>query len=207
MKLKKRVQLKGGEEILLRSLCAADAGEALALCRRTAGETMFMSRYADEWTMTPEEEMQYIAKMECNPKALMLGAFVSGRLAGIASFVPPSPVDRARHRATLGICILKAHWGRGIGTAMLEALMDAAMETPLEQLELEVVSANERAIRLYERMGFVEFARHPRRLKYRDGYYADMVLMMLDLQRYRWKAAQKQADRKDMRKDEGKAAL
>lgn len=183
MKLKKQVQLAGGEEILLRSLCAADAKAALDLCRKTAGETMYMSRYADEWTITQEEEAQYIAKMECNPKALMLGAFVSGSLAGIASFVPPSPVDRMRHRATLGICILRAYWGRGIGSALMQALIDAAKGTVLEQLELEVVSSNERAIRLYERFGFAEFARHPRKMKYRDGRYADMAQMMLDLRR------------------------
>lgn len=181
MKLKKEAALLSGETILLRSLCAEDAKAALDLCRKTAGETMYMSRYADEWTMTQEEEAQYIAKMERNPKALMLGAFVSGRLAGIASFMPPSPVDRMRHRATLGICILRAYWGRGIGTAMIQAVIDAAKGTALEQLELEVVSTNERAIRLYERFGFVEFARHPRKLKYRDGRYADMVWMMLEL--------------------------
>ena len=64
---------------------------------------------------------------------------------------------------------------------MMRALIDAAKETALEQLELQVVSANETAIRLYERFGFETFARHPRKLKYRDGRYADMLLMMLDL--------------------------
>ena len=79
--------------------------------------------------------------------------------------------------------VLKSHWGMGVGTALLRVLVEQAKTTALEQLELEVVSTNERAIRLYERFGFTEFARHPRKLKYRDGSYADMVLMMLELRR------------------------
>ena len=181
MKLQKEIPLKGGEVLLLHSLGAQDAQQALAVCRRTAGETLNLIRYEDEWVMTLEQEAAYLKKMEDDPKSLMLGAFIGDTLIGIGSFLPCAAVDRARHRAELGICILKAHWGRGIGTAIVQTLIDEVKKTAVEQLELEVVAANARAIRLYERFGFVEFARHPRKLKYRDGTYADMVLMMLDL--------------------------
>lgn len=181
MKIKKEIVLKSGETLLLRSLRAEDAQQALDLCRKTAGETLNLSRYADEWHITPEQERTYIHNMENGAKTLMIGAFIRGKLVGIASFAPPAPVDRARHRADLGIAIEKCCWGIGIGGAMMQALIDAAKETALEQLELEVVSTNERAVRLYERFGFAVFARHPRKLKYRDGTYADMLLMMLDL--------------------------
>lgn len=181
MKLKKELALKGGETLLLRSLGAQDARQALAVCKRTAGETLNLIRYEDEWTITPEQEAAYLKKTEDDPKGLMLGAFAGESLVGIGSFLPSAAVDRARHRATLGVCVLKAYWGRGIGTALMQTLIDEVRKTAAEQLELEVVSTNERAIRLYERFGFAEFGRHPRKLKYRDGAYADMVLMMLDL--------------------------
>ena len=181
MKFQKEIPLKGGEALLLRSLGAQDAQQALAVCRKTAGETLNLIRYEDEWTMTLEQEAAYLKKTEDDPKSLMLGAFVGETLVGVGSFLPCAAVDRARHRSSLGISILKAYWGRGIGTAIMQTLVDEVKNTSAEQLELEVVAANERAIRLYERFGFVEFARHPRKLKYRDGTYADMVLMMLDL--------------------------
>lgn len=181
MRFKTEIALKGGETLLLRSLCAQDAQQALAVCKRTAGETLNLIRYEDEWTMTLEQEAAYIRKMEDDPRSLMLGAFLGERLVGIGSFMPCAAVDRVRHRLSLGICILRACWGRGIGTAMMRVLVDEAKKTPAEQLELEAVGTNERAIRLYERFGFETFARHPRKLKYRDGTYADMVLMMLDL--------------------------
>ena len=75
----------------------------------------------------------------------------------------------------------KSCWGKGVGTAIMHALIEAAKTTALEQLELDVVSTNERAIRLYARCGFEEYGRRPRMMKYRDGTYADAILMMLDL--------------------------
>ncbi len=181
MKMKQEVQQRNGQPLLLRSLGPQDAQQALAVCRKTAGETLNLLRYEDEWTMTLEQEAAYLKKTEDDPKSLMLGAFLGDTLVGIGSFLPSAPVDRARHRAELGICILKAYWGRGIGTAIMQTIVDEVKKTAVEQLELEVVGTNERAIALYERFGFVEFGRHPRKLKYRDGTYADMVLMMLDL--------------------------
>ena len=181
MKLRCETALKNGEPLLLRSLGAQDAEETLGVIKRTAGETPYMMRYADEWTITVEKEKQTLADMERSPKALMMGAFIGGRLVGVGNFRPAHPGDRARHRAVMGISVLKSHWGMGIGTAMMQAMIEAAKTTALEQLELDVVSTNETAIRLYQKCGFVEYGRLPRMMKYRDGTYADAVLMMLDL--------------------------
>ena len=181
MKYRKEITLKSGESLLLCSLKPQDAQESIWLLKKTAEETLYMMRYPDEWIMTGETQREVLAQMEHAPKALMLGAFMDGHLIGIGNFRPVHPGDRARHRAGMGISILKSCWGKGVGTAMMHALIEAAKATALEQLELDVVSTNERAIRLYERFGFEVFARHPRKLKYRDGTYADMLLMVLDL--------------------------
>ena len=183
MRYRKEATLKTGERCLLRSLCADDALEVLAVCRKSAGETLNMMRYEDEWTMTAEQEAAFIEKQRSSAQALMLGAFVDGRLAGTSVFQSVHPGDRARHRAGLGISILKAYWGRGIGTQMMQAMIDAAKTTPLEQLELSVVADNTRAYALYKRFGFEEYGRHRRAMKYRDGTYAELILMTLDLQK------------------------
>lgn len=183
MKYKAEAMLRNGETLTLRSLRADDAAEMIRVCKRAAGETDFMMRYEDEWIITEQEQREAIARAEHAPRALMLGAFVQGKLVGAANFRPVHPGDRARHRAGVGISILKSHWGLGVGTAMMRALIDAAKGTALEQLELDVVSTNEAAIRLYERCGFAAYGRHPRMMKHRDGTYADTILMMLDLRR------------------------
>ena len=181
MKYRREITLKNGESLLLRSLKPQDAQESIWLLKKTAEETLYMMRYPDEWIMTGEAQREVLAQMEHAPKALMLGAFMDGRLIGVGNFRPAHPGDRARHRAGMGISILKSCWGMGVGTAIMHALIEAAKTTSLEQLELDVVSTNERAIRLYERCRFVEYGRLPHMMKYRDGTYADAVLMVLDL--------------------------
>jgi ribosomal protein S18 acetylase RimI-like enzyme len=44
--------------------------------------------------------------------------------------------------------------GEGIGTALLTTAIDAARQAGMETVGLEVVDANERALRLYRRIGF-----------------------------------------------------
>jgi len=140
-------------------------------------------REQDEWTITPEQQAAAIKRAEDGAKSLMLGAFAGGRLAGIASLQPVHPGVRARHRAGVGIALLRAYWGQGIGSALLQALIEAAKTTNIELLELEVVESNQPAIALYEKYGFQVYGRHPRMIKYRDGRYSDMLLMMLELRR------------------------
>ena len=130
MKFKRNVALKSGESCELRSLHIKDAREALAICKKAAEETRNLIRYADEWTMTEEEEAAFIKRQEDDPNALMLGAFLSGRLIGIASFAPRALVSRARHRAELGVMVLKSCWGKGVATAMIEALVEKIQDTP-----------------------------------------------------------------------------
>ena len=183
MKHKSEATLKNGETLLLRSLREQDARDMLDICRKASNETMNLSRYADEWTISDEQEGGQLVRLENAPKALMLGAFYREKLVGVASLTPCAGVDRARHRANVGVLVRKSCWNLGIGTAMMQTIVERAKTTALEQLELEVVSTNEAAIQLYEKLGFKAFACHPRKFKHRDGSYADVVLMMLELRR------------------------
>jgi ribosomal protein S18 acetylase RimI-like enzyme len=53
----------------------------------------------------------------------------------------------------VNIMVLAQHRGQGIGSAILSMLM-AAADTTGKPLQLSVVAQNERALRLYERLGF-----------------------------------------------------
>lgn len=55
-------------------------------------------------------------------------------------------------------------WRRGIGTLLMEAMVDGARREGMTMAYLEVKWDNEAAIRLYEKMGFTAFGR-------RTGYY------------------------------------
>lgn len=60
-----------------------------------------------------------------------------------------------KHIVTLGMGVVAAFRGRGIGSALLDQSLRAAFADGVERVELEVYGSNEAAIRLYERFEFV----------------------------------------------------
>lgn len=177
----KILECKNGQKLQIRTLSEADAEAALEHLRITYGETEYLSQYADEIELTPEDERTFLSHMEMDEQALMLGGFVNGELAATASILPISNRDRMRHRGGVGMSVKKAYWGQGIGRTIFETLLEEAKRAGLEQAELEVVSENGRALKLYESCGFVPYGVRKKGIKLRDGRYFDEILMQKEL--------------------------
>jgi len=92
--------------------------------------------------------------------------------------VAPKPRATLKHSAVLGIGVARSYRGRGIGIQLLEATLRAAKAAGLTRIELTVRVDNEKAKRLYEKLGFaVEGV--CRRHMLVDGEYKDSYLMAL----------------------------
>ena len=111
----------------------------------------------------------------------MIIAEIDGKVVGNCSFSPIGPKMRIRHRCSIGIALYENVWGLGIGTALLAILIENAIECGYEQMELDVVSRNDRAIKLYEKMGFVKCGNKPKAMKHKDGTYDDEIMMVKQL--------------------------
>ena len=66
--------------------------------------------------------------------------------------------------------------GSGLAAILVERLLEYASQE-VEQVQLTVVASNPRAIRFYERMGFVAYGLEKEALKDKDTYF-DEVLMV-----------------------------
>jgi RimJ/RimL family protein N-acetyltransferase len=82
--------------------------------------------------------------------------------------------------ATTGIAIgEKSCWGKGYGTDAMRLVLRYAFEIlNLRRVELAVFDFNERAIRSYKKLGFVEEGRLVER-RYKNGRYIDEILMAI----------------------------
>jgi putative acetyltransferase len=84
---------------------------------------------------------------------------------------------RRKHVGVIAICVDGDWQGKGVGAALMRAIVDLADNwLNLTRLELEVYADNEAAIHLYERFGF-EVEGILRRHAFRDGEYVDSKVM------------------------------
>ena len=102
-------------------------------------------------------------------------------------------IDQVNGTAELGIYIgEKDEWGKGYGTDAVHALVDFGFGwLRLERVFLEVWTENPRAIRSYEKAGFIREAtlRHDR---FEDGVFTDGHLM--SVLRDEWQARRRATD-------------
>ena len=86
--------------------------------------------------------------------------------------------QRLNHTGSIGMGITDEYTNQGIGTKLIEFFLNwVKNQEELEKICLGVTSVNERAIKVYRRMGFVEEGRQKNQIKYEDKSYADDILM------------------------------
>lgn len=89
----------------------------------------------------------------------------------------PAGNPRRRHAATIGMGVHDEFAGRGVGSALMQAVLDIADNwLDLRRVELTVFTDNEAAIRLYERKGFIKEG-CLKQFAFRDGFYVDAFTM------------------------------
>jgi RimJ/RimL family protein N-acetyltransferase len=173
----KTLTARTGQEFVVRSAQPVDAAALLAYIRPVAEETEFFVLEPDEFPATEEEERKWVQDHLDSPGKLLLLAEAAGTIIGSLSF-EDGPYRRIAHRGSLGIAVVRQWRGQGVGTALLRTLLEWAEASPLiEKVCLEVFATNESAIRLYEKLGFVEEGRRLREIKRGPGDYVDAVAM------------------------------
>jgi RimJ/RimL family protein N-acetyltransferase len=82
------------------------------------------------------------------------------------------------HRGTLGMGVVPACRGRGLGLRLIEATLERARGAGFVRIELNVHADNARAIALYEKVGFVREG-VARDAVFIDGEYCDAIAMAM----------------------------
>jgi ribosomal protein S18 acetylase RimI-like enzyme len=136
-------------------------------------------------------EKKYVAQIEAMPLE-QVSVFVKGSIANdVAQFVAtegalvvgwcdifPSWAHAVQHCGTLGMGVLSAYRGRGIGKQLLTACLAKARSKGITRVELEARADNVVAIQLYQKLGFTHEATKRNAMRF-DGRYYDSVQMSL----------------------------
>jgi L-phenylalanine/L-methionine N-acetyltransferase len=105
-----------------------------------------------------------------------LVAVVDGEVVGMIGLHAFSR-PRINHRGEIGMMVRDDWQGKGVGKAMMQAVIDLADKwLNLARIELTVFTDNEPAIALYRKFGF-EIEGALRKHAFRDGEFVDSYVM------------------------------
>ena len=144
-----------------------------------------LKEFPDNFGTTFDEEsrnakLKFEKPIEQNDQdKFMFGAFYEKQLIGIVGFQKEDR-RKTKHRGEVTSMYVSAKFhGRRIGENLLRNLLDEAFQLEgLEFVELSVVSENQSAVKVYEKIGFKTFGIHPNYFKSEENYQHQTLMQL-----------------------------
>ena len=166
---------RDGRRVVLRTPTLNDLDDLLSVINSLVEEQANI--IVDE-KVTREDELDWLstalARLE-KDETIYVIAEVDGRVVG-NSELSRKTTGRDRHVGTIGIAIRDGFREIGIGTEMIKTLIDQAKSRGLKVLTLSTFANNERAHHVYQKLGFADTGRIPKKF-FNEGKYIDEILM------------------------------
>lgn len=173
-------ELKNGRVLLIREVAVEDTRAVLDYVERISGESDFLSFGPGEFELTEPEEEDFIRKCRASDNQLYILGSIDNTIVSTLVF-SAGRRPRVRHSGEFSMSARRQYWGLGIGSLMLDTLIAWARDTQIvKKISLRVRTDNQRAIRLYERKGFVNEGTIRKEILL-DGSYFDHHCMGLEL--------------------------
>lgn len=162
-------------DFYIRPICAGD-GKGINELRRMPGVFENILGIPSERVKRNED---YILNLDNNSHqfvAVIKDASGEEQIIGTAGLTIYAN-SRMRHSANIGIMIHKDFQGKGVGTTLMESIIDVADNwLMLVRVELTVFADNEKAINLYKKFNF-EVEGLKKKAGIRNGEYVDEIVM------------------------------
>ncbi|SCA99769.1 Uncharacterized protein BWINRA5_03186 [Bacillus mycoides] len=160
----------------VRSAVQTDAEQLSEIRVQIDGETENMDREAGEGFID-KVGFQKIVKTDSEEmKNLFLVVEVHNRIVGF-SRCEGSNLKRLSHKVEFGVCILREFWGYGMGKSLFQQSIQWADENEVKKISLQVLETNEKAIKLYKKLGLEVEGILKNDKKLSDGKYYNTVVM------------------------------
>jgi RimJ/RimL family protein N-acetyltransferase len=148
-------RLESGHVLLIREAAPEDASATLAYVEAISGESDFLSFGPGDFELTEPEEADILRQSRDADNRLYLLGLLDDTIVSALTF-SAGRRPRIRHSGELGLSVRRQYWGLGIGSLMVDTLLEWAKTGRIvRKINLRVRTDNQRAIRLYKRKGFV----------------------------------------------------
>lgn len=167
---------KNNIEIEIREAMPGDGEAVVEFHNRVGGQTNNLSFGKNQFLYSAEEEEMVLEARYSSDVAILIIATHNGTIVGSAS-VDSGMEERFRHVFSFGMVVTKEYWGNGIGTVLLEKLIEWCKKNcTCDKISLQVRSDNERAIEIYTALGFVKEGLLLNEPKINGKYYNTMLM-------------------------------
>lgn len=165
-----------GIHYFVRSAKVIDAQELSELRVQIDGETENLDREKGEGFIDASGFEKLIKSDTENNTNLFLVAEVNDRIVGF-SRCEGNQLKRFSHKIEFGVCVLKESWGHGIGKNLLKESISWADTNNIKKITLNVLETNDKAIKLYQKLGFEIEGILKKDKILSDGEYYNTIIM------------------------------
>jgi RimJ/RimL family protein N-acetyltransferase len=142
----------------------------------------FTTNYEDEKTKDKLFFQPYIE--QSHTSNFVIGAFHKESLIGISGFNRHDRKKTNHGGIIIQVYVKPEYQGKNIGSDMIRFTLNEAFKIAgIEQVEIGVISINEKADKIYKNLGFETYGMHKNFLKIGNSYY-DHKLMMIFKNQY-----------------------
>lgn len=175
----KKIILKNNKELIIRKAIKEDSEKMAKYKVIIGGESEYLTFGENELEIDFEKEKQGIESINKKNNSMMAVALFDGEIVGSIVF-RGGERSRVKHVGEMGVTVRKAHWGVGIGSFLLQYLIEWAKETVIvRKINLRVRTDNENAIKLYRKYGFEEEGIFTRDFYVNGKFYNSMNMGLL----------------------------
>ena len=175
----KEINLKNGQNLIIRKPIEDDAEKMVNYANIIGGESDNLLFGKNEFHLSVEQEREYIKNLNNSKDVFMVIGIINNKVVSIAQ-IRKLGRKRIEHNSEIAISVKKEYWGLGIGSVVMEQLIEFAKNNNIINISLGVKASNYKAINLYEKFGFKKIGIHKNYFNI-NGVFDDEILMDLSL--------------------------
>ena len=166
-----KYKLNADQILIIREASDTDADKLIKYVKRVGGESDYLSFGLGEFNLSLSDEQKFLKKCHSSKNQLFILGFMEGQLVATLHFAGGER-PRIQHAGEFGMSVAKKHWGLGIGSLMIDVLINWAKETNIiKKINLRVRTDNTRAVHLYLRKGFKQEGLISKEVYLKGKYY------------------------------------
>ena len=137
----------------IREASIEDTQNIIEYIKKVSDETDFLMSGSDERELEVKKEREFLQSIQNSILENMFLYEIDGKIVGICN-IKALNKRRVKHRANLGITVLKEYWGQGIGSKLMEHTINYCRVNSIKKIELTVRVDNKNALKMYKKFGF-----------------------------------------------------